>query len=278
MNRDHTLLPLSSPNDSSVLEASLYPMYLANDDTHGNPERCEHYVNLLLRREANSWCDFAHDRDCSFAGVYQPPLPIGSEAFGEFIATSNFHSVWEFLGLEERPRLSKVRDGARRICSMSFAELVAYSFQLPNPIKDVDDIKQMCFRATFAWIFLINGIGFPEDYKVIAVDVINGQKLGWALGSMLYEINTLPWEFGEKPKNLVPDILGMIGLSDENGEAPHVVLLSFLLGAALAALGLSFGKERRRRTRRLRLDDCDSELAGLARSSLTRDYGSTTHS
>jgi hypothetical protein len=26
---------------------------------------------MLLRMNANQWCDFAHDWDCSFAGIYQ---------------------------------------------------------------------------------------------------------------------------------------------------------------------------------------------------------------
>jgi hypothetical protein len=33
-----------------------------------------------------------------------------------------------------------------------------------------------------------------ED-NITATNVINGQKVGWALGSMLYEINTLPWTY-----------------------------------------------------------------------------------
>lgn len=42
---------------------------------------------------------------------------------------------------------------------------------------------------------LRNGWEFGDDYELTAVDVINGQKMGWALGCMLYEINTLPWDF-----------------------------------------------------------------------------------
>ncbi len=30
---------------------------------------------------------------------------------------------------------------------------------------------------------------------ITAKDVVNGHKVGWALGSMLYEINTLPWTY-----------------------------------------------------------------------------------
>ena len=40
-----------------------------------------------------------------------------------------------------------------------------------------------------------NGYGFKMEDNITATNVINGQKVGWALGSMLYEINTLPWTY-----------------------------------------------------------------------------------
>lgn len=42
---------------------------------------------------------------------------------------------------------------------------------------------------------LRNGYGFEMEDNITATDVVNGQKVGWALGSMLYEINTLPWTY-----------------------------------------------------------------------------------
>jgi hypothetical protein len=48
----------------------------------------------------------------------------------------------------------------------------------------------MCFRSLFIYQLLRNGWGFGDDFVLEAADVINGQKMGWALGCMLYEINT----------------------------------------------------------------------------------------
>jgi GDA1/CD39 (nucleoside phosphatase) family len=74
-------------------------------------------------------------------------------------------------------------------------QLIGFNARTGTPIKDPKELIEMCFRAAFVTSFLVDGVGFPKHYEVTAMDVINGQKVGWALGSMLYEINTLPWEF-----------------------------------------------------------------------------------
>lgn len=63
---------------------------------------------------------------------------------------------------------------------------------------------------------MIDGIGFPATANVTAIDVIDGQKLGWALGSTLYEINTLPWEFEGSLQKRIDD-------SDDSGDASLAV-------------------------------------------------------
>jgi hypothetical protein len=56
-----------------------------------------------------------------------------------------------------------------------------------------DDALYMCFRSTYVFELLHTGYGFPLDESITAANVVDGHKIGWALGSMLYEINTLPW-------------------------------------------------------------------------------------
>lgn len=222
---DGTLLPLSSPQDRSILEADMQAELMTNDNGTGDYNLCEAMVYKLLRKEANAWCNFAHDRDCSLAGVYQPPLPLGSHDFKEFIVTSNFVDVFSFLKLPNTASLASVRLGARRICAMSLFELELYNSQLDSPVSSVTDLVQYCFRATFAATFLIDGIGFPETLNVTAIDVINGQKLGWALGSTLYEINTLPWEFEGSLLKKFPK-----HGSDDDADDGESLLLADMLG------------------------------------------------
>jgi len=68
-----------------------------------------------------------------------------------------------------------------------------------NGRLDSDDLLKMCFNSVFAFQLLHFGFGFQMNDNITAADVVNGHKVGWALGSMLYEINTLPWEY--LPKN-----------------------------------------------------------------------------
>lgn len=157
---------------------------------------CKRLTRELLRKEANKeWVEFSHDGDCSFAGVYQPPLPQENSIDDEFILTANYYDVWTFLQLPERATLAQLEERTEKICHMNAKEIEAYLETVSEPVKD-EGLYQYCFRATFMLEMLSTGYGFPMDYELTAADVVNGQKLGWALGSTLYEINTLPWEFG----------------------------------------------------------------------------------
>lgn len=142
---DQTLLPFSSENDSSVLEADLYSAIMRNNEPTGDFDQCYDLVYKLFRKEANAWCNFAHDRDCSFAGIYQPPLPWDTL---EFIVTSNFQEVIQFLGIGVKANLADVRAQAQRVCGFSKAELVRYNSELSGSWSD-DDLLQACFRAVF---------------------------------------------------------------------------------------------------------------------------------
>jgi hypothetical protein len=231
---DNQLMPISSPNNASIIEAEMYSAILYNPNQHGDFDVCYDWTKRLLRQDANSWCDFAHDRDCSTAGVYQPPLPIDQSDFGEFIATSNFYDVWEFLKLPSRSSLYTLKEKTRHVCKYSIDELLAHNNKLDNPIEDTNTLKAMCFRAVWITAFLMDGVGFPETYHLTALDVVNGQKLGWALGSMLYEINALPWVIEKKYLHqLFPlEIMG----DDIFINRQHIVLIEILMVICFGAV------------------------------------------
>lgn len=167
-----------------------YNVTMINNSTEFDVDECSSQAYGLLRISANKeWCDFEMDGNCAVAGVYQPPMPKVTDETTEFIATSNFVDVFTFLKLGDRANVSEIHTGARKICKLTWKELKAYDKKLPEQ-HDEDSLKQMCFRSLFVYHLLAEGWGFGDDYTLNAVDVINGQKLGWALGCMLYEINT----------------------------------------------------------------------------------------
>lgn len=221
----------------------------------------------------------------------QPPLPVNRHDFGEFIATSNFFHVWDFLELPSRSSVKEVQAGARRICSFSMGELIGFNAKKASPVRDPKALLEMCFRAAFVTSFLTDGVGFPPDYTVTAVDVINGQKVGWALGSMLYEINTLPWGFTEhstkKLEKLAPSSkntsssslllnaqMDRLGGSGEEGSfefAAGLVLVAVLCIGLIGSLfrrRVSFGRQQI-------LSSSTSEALAIAESETRKhnDYG-----
>lgn len=44
----------------------------------------------------------------------------------------------------------------------------------------------------------LDGYGFKHNSTITVLDQVNGNKVGWPMGAILYEINSLPWEL-EQP-------------------------------------------------------------------------------
>lgn len=168
-----------------------YPAMFRNGNATGNFEECMALTHSLLNRQQNSWCEFSHNGECSFAGVYQPNLPTQAEGVGSFLAFSNYRHVWDFLRLEEQASLSQIYDATQHACSMSKEELIAFA----NGSVDSDEVEDYCFRSAYVFQLLRNGYGFQMQDNITSVEVIDGHKVGWALGAMLYEINTMPWTY-----------------------------------------------------------------------------------
>jgi len=180
---------------NSHLENGSYQAVIKNDKKRGDFDACNSKVQELLHVEQNAWCNFDHKGDCSFAGAYQPKLPEQSDQFGEFLAFSNYVRVWDFLDLPERASIAQLENATRRACSLSKKE----TFKFNNKRVDDDTVEQYCFRSVYA-MNLLKGFGFHDEDFITAKKVINGHKVGWPVGAMLYEINALPWEY-ERPNS-----------------------------------------------------------------------------
>jgi Golgi nucleoside diphosphatase len=226
---------------SGVSENGYYEAVLNNNNTSGDFDECMAYAKEMLNLEKNTWCDFAHKGECSFNGVAMPELPIQSEHFGEFLAFSNYYHVWDFLGLPKRASLQELYDATENICAMSKDEIFAFNQQ--NGKADVDQVEDFCFRSAYAFNMLRNGYGFDMDEYITATNVLNGQKVGWALGAMLYEINTFPWEYVDSKQT-----------TDSISQGSHSPLYSAFFGVILFGIAVSLASTfffRRKRNRSL---------------------------
>ena len=83
------------------------------------------------------------------------------------------------------------RDATEHVCSMSEKEYHAFY----DGSVDDDEVEDYCFRSAYVFNLLRYGYGFKMEDNITSVDTIGGQKVGWALGAMLYEINTMPWTY-----------------------------------------------------------------------------------
>lgn len=124
---------------------------------------------------------------CSFDGVFQPNVT------GNFMAFSAFFYIHSFLQRTTGIRVTSptlLIEGARTICNMSFAEMMA---KAPDEKKRLQDY---CACSVFLQVLMIKGYGFDE----ISFPRISFQKkagdtsIGWALGYMLSVSSLLPGE------------------------------------------------------------------------------------
>lgn len=222
-----------------------YVAILKNDDDKGDFDACMAYAKSILHLDKNKWCDFAHRDECAINSIYMPELPKQSDNFGEFLAFSNYYEVFSFLGLPERASIGQLRDATKLVCSMSKEEI--FEFNKPHnkahAKADKDDVEDYCFRASYAFQLLHNGYGFELDEYITATNVLNGQKIGWALGAMLYELNTFPWDYiGSKHSD-------RLNVPSAGGNfSPIVVLLLMLAGIGVSMVAMFSARSRRNRS------------------------------
>ena len=160
----------------------------------------------------------------------------------EFVAFSNYYQVWKFLNLPERATIAQLEEATRHVCSLDHEGLVA--FNTHHHSFPEDELDSYCFRSAYTLQLLHHGYGFSADDTIRATNVIHGQKVGWALGAMLYEINTMPWRYAE------PEVMNLGVLKVHTGSgtvhiASELVLLVVITVATIISLLILFVRRER---------------------------------
>lgn len=206
---DHSVSKCCLVNDSIVMLSHLNGSRVENYNysrgvsIHGPAkpdsdqfDKCFTSLVPLMEKRLQGLCSFTYSGQCSIGGSYQPSLPTGTARY-KFIGTSSYRYVWRFLQLPETVRLSVYRDKARAVCSMNFDEVTEYvkkNSQLQNTTVS-NMLPYYCFMASYYLVLLQEGYGFTMEDSLTVKDQIDGHKVGWPLGAMLYEINALPWAY-----------------------------------------------------------------------------------
>jgi Golgi nucleoside diphosphatase len=217
-----------------------YQAILKNDNDKGDFDACMDYAKGILHLDKNKWCDFAHRGECAINSIYMPELPTQSDNFGEFLAFSNYYEVFSFLALPERASIGQLRNATKFVCSMSKKEI--FDFNKAHAKADDDEVEDYCFRASYAFQLLHNGYGFQLDEYITATNVLNGQKVGWALGAMLYELNTSPWEYiGSRHSD-------RLDAPSAGNFHPILLVLLMLAGIGISMVAMFSARSRRNRS------------------------------
>lgn len=166
--------------------------------------RCYDSLKPLMEKNLNGYCDVVYHGECSIGGAYQPALPTG--VYGSFFGTSAYKFPWKILMLPPSASFVQWQQRAESICSMTFTEVSAYAMANNITIAETklaDMLPYFCFLSVYPLVLVLEGYGFPANGKLTVVDDVNGNKAGWALGAIMHEINSLPWEL-RRPEQRQP--------------------------------------------------------------------------
>ncbi|NXA63618.1 ENTP8 diphosphohydrolase, partial [Mohoua ochrocephala] len=157
-------------------------------------------------------------QDCTFDGVYQPPLR------GQFIAFSAFYYNFKFLNLTEGQPLAVVREAIEGLCSRSWEDLSS-SYPRENPKR----LPKYCTNANYILTLLLDAYGFNESsWNNISFQMKAGSAdVGWTLGYMLNLTNMVPAEAPARLKGHWPSLWA---------AAVTFIILTLVLGLAALLL------------------------------------------
>ncbi|XP_023661956.1 ectonucleoside triphosphate diphosphohydrolase 3 [Paramormyrops kingsleyae] len=122
--------------------------------------------------------------NCSFNGVYQPPVS------GDFVAYAGFSYITEMFGLNQSFSLDAFDSKIRSHCSLPWKTLTEGSS------KKEKYLRSYCYSANLAYVLLVEGYKFsPETWNNIRFqNEINQNSVAWPLGYMLALSNMIPAE------------------------------------------------------------------------------------
>ncbi|NXU48558.1 ENTP8 diphosphohydrolase, partial [Turnix velox] len=177
----------------------------------GNTSECLAAIKKLFNFSA---C--GQSQDCTFDGVYQPPVS------GQFIAFSAFYYNFKFLNLTEGQSLAAVRETIERFCTRSWENLTS-SYPEENPER----LPKYCANANYILTLLLDAYKFNEtSWNNIFFQMKAGSaSVGWTLGYMLNLTNMIPVEALVQMKGHSPSLW-----------ATSVVFIILTLALGLVAL------------------------------------------
>ncbi|KAG2456095.1 ENTP8 diphosphohydrolase, partial [Polypterus senegalus] len=144
----------------------------------GNVSKCQEVIRGIFNFQACS-----SKTDCTFDGVYQPPIS------GSFFAFSSFFNTFDILKLTPKASLSITLDTISKFCQKTWAQLKA-----EYPTEEEDRLRDYCASGYYITTLLVDGYKFNStswdniEFHKKADDL----EIGWTLGYMINLTNLIP--------------------------------------------------------------------------------------
>ncbi|TSK34845.1 Ectonucleoside triphosphate diphosphohydrolase 3 [Bagarius yarrelli] len=144
-----------------------------------DPGRCKNVVKRIFDLRS---CE--GKQNCSFNGVYQPPVT------GDFMAYAGFYYTAGTLDLKGSNSLEKFNHTVRLFCSLDWKTL-----KKQYNITD-KHLKSYCYSANYVHTILADGYKFDANNweKLDFQKEVNKTSIAWSLGYMLAQSNMIPAE------------------------------------------------------------------------------------
>ncbi|XP_013809900.1 ectonucleoside triphosphate diphosphohydrolase 8-like [Apteryx mantelli] len=158
----------------------------------GNASRCLAAIKKLFNFSACS-----ESQNCTFNGVYQPPVS------GQFFAFSAFYYNFRFLNLTNGQPLATVRETIQNFCTRSWEDLSS-----SYPKEKPERLRSYCANANYILTLLLDAYKFNETSwnSIIFQMKAGSMDIGWTLGYMLNLTNMIPAEALEWVKGHDPSL------------------------------------------------------------------------
>lgn len=166
----------SSTDKGSTCETAMQSLFTPSTEMKSN-ENCE------------------DDGPYSFKCVYQPDFVKASK---NFLVFENFFYIASAIGVKQASDIQSnekaafplvttpknFKTASEQVCAKSWSELES-DYPLDKSCEKCN--QKWCFGATYASLFLTNGIGMDENKKITIQKEVDGSEIEWALGAAYKE-------------------------------------------------------------------------------------------
>ena len=155
-----------------------------------NGDSCLQKLPALFPKEKSCPISGPH----SFKCIHQPDFVVNSP---NFLVFENFYYVStavEVKGESASPdnkvtyplitTPKEFKNAATRVCTLSWADVQGKG---PMDSQSKDNDLKWCFSSSYAYSFLVNGLGLPEDKRITTQKFVEDSEIEWALGAALKE-------------------------------------------------------------------------------------------